>query len=155
MAQFLKRKSCLAVVALVAWAVFPGGSALSFAGETIAGPVPARVLNVIDGDTVIVRARVWLGQDVEVRVRLEGIDAPEINGRCSHEISLARKARDFVAARVDGEAVTLYRVRYGKYAGRVVARLVALSGEDISQFLLSAGLARIYAGGQRQSWCRR
>jgi len=34
--------------------------------ETVAGPISARVLRVIDGDTIVVHARIWLGQDIDV-----------------------------------------------------------------------------------------
>ena len=54
-------------------------------GEIVPGPVPAEVLAVLDGDTLVVRARIWLGQDVETRIRLDGIDAPELKGKCESE----------------------------------------------------------------------
>jgi endonuclease YncB( thermonuclease family) len=48
-----------------------------FAGESVLrGPVPARVMAVLDGDTLLVQARLWLDQTLEVRVRLGGIDTP-------------------------------------------------------------------------------
>ncbi len=60
------------------------------AAELLPGPVPGRVIAVIDADTLAVAARIWLGQDVEVRVRLAGVDAPELRGACPHERVLAR-----------------------------------------------------------------
>jgi endonuclease YncB( thermonuclease family) len=71
------------------------------AAEVLAGPVSARVLEVIDGDTVVVQAQVWIGQAIEFRVRLAGIDAPELRGKCDAERALAAQARDFLAARLD------------------------------------------------------
>ena len=63
--------------------------------EMLPGPVPAAVIEVIDGDTVRVRARVWLGQDVETAVRIAGIDTPELRGAdCDAERRLAEAARD-------------------------------------------------------------
>jgi endonuclease YncB( thermonuclease family) len=121
--------------------------------ETLAGPVPARVLGVIDGDTVVVRARVWLGQDIEIRVRLDGVDTPEIKGRCPRERALALKARALVAGMLEGRTITLTEIHYGKFAGRVVARVATESGEDLTRILLKAGLARPYRGGRRLSWC--
>lgn len=123
------------------------------AGEVLPGPIPARVVEVIDGDTVRVRARIWLGQEIEISVRFDGIDTPERRGKCAEERRLAEAAHAFVAARMDGQAVTLRNVHYGKYAGRVVARAVLPSGEDISQSLISAGLARPYDGRARGGWC--
>lgn len=142
-----------------AWLVGLAAAALTAvaapAGEVLPGPVPARVVRVVDGDTVIVRARIWLGQEVEIRVRLRGIDAPEANGRCARERELARRAANFVRRRIDGGAVRLTHIEYGKYAGRVVARLLTQDGEDIAAALLAAGLARTYDGRRRASWCDR
>ncbi|MHA1108529.1 MAG: thermonuclease family protein [Alphaproteobacteria bacterium] len=123
------------------------------AGEVLPGPVPARLVRVVDGDTVIVRARIWLGQEVEISVRLHGIDAPEIQSRCPRERELAKRAGDFVRGRLGGRGIQLSAIQYGKYAGRVVARLAAEDGEDISSALLAAGLAKSYDGGRRKAWC--
>ncbi len=130
-----------------------GGPRDAPAAEVLAGPVSARVLAVIDGDTVLVQARVWLGQTIEVRVRLAGIDAPELRGKCAAERALAARARDFLAARLDAGDVRLREVRYGKYAGRVLARVETAAGEDLSDLLLAAALARAYDGGTRPAWC--
>lgn len=128
------------------------------AAERLAGPVPARVMSVLDGDTIEVRARIWLGQEVRARVRLAGIDAPELNGRCARERDLAAEARAFLVARptptdADPAEVHLRDIRYGKFAGRVLARVEAPDGEDLSHSLLAAGLARAYNGGRRAPWC--
>ena len=121
--------------------------------ETIAGPVSADVVEIVDGDTIVVRARIWLGQQVETRVRLARVDAPEISGACAGERALARRARSFVAARLAGAVVTLHDIRYGKYARRVVARIETAADGDLGAALLAAGLARAYAGGRRRPWC--
>jgi micrococcal nuclease len=46
---------------------------------------PAEVVRVIDGDTLEARVRIWPGMDVTTRVRLRGIDAPELHARCEGE----------------------------------------------------------------------
>lgn len=135
---------------LAAAAVSLGASPAS---EVLPGPIPARVVEVIDGDTVRVRARIWLGQEIEISVRFDGIDAPERHGKCAEERRLAEAARDFVAARLKDRAVQLHDVHYGKYAGRVVARAVLPSGEDVARSLVAAGLARAYDGKARGGWC--
>ncbi len=154
MDRVLCRTANRIAAAIAAWALAVGVVAAAFAGETLSGPVPARVLGVIDGDTVVVRARVWLGQDIEVRVRLDGIDAPEIKGRCPRERALALQARALVAGKLEGRTITLTDIQYGKFAGRVLARVATEGGEDLSRALLKAGLARPYRGGRRLSWCR-
>ncbi len=111
------------------------------------------MVEVVDGDTLLVRARIWLGQEIETRVRLTGVDAPEMKARCSRERALAERARDFIRERIGEGAVVLHDVRYGKYAGRVLARIENAGGVDLGRSLLYAGLARAYAGGRRGSWC--
>ena len=46
--------------------------------EEFPGPVSAVVERVVDGDTLDVRADIWLGQSLNVRVRIAGVDAPEL-----------------------------------------------------------------------------
>ncbi len=45
----------------------------------------ADVTRVLDGYTFEARVRIWPGQDVTTRVRLRGIDAPEMKSRCDDE----------------------------------------------------------------------
>ena len=144
------RRSAVPVLAVLATLCAP----VATAAETLSGPVTATVLEVIDGDTVAVRARIWLGQAIEIRVRLAGIDTPELRGRCAAERALAERARDALSTRIAGREVTLRDIRYGTYAGRVVARISAGDDADIGRSLLAAGLARAYRGrGPRPDWC--
>ena len=62
---------------------------------------------------------------------------------------------DAVAELIGKGEVVLGDVRHGKYAGRVVARVVLPDGKDVGEELLGRGLARAYDGrGARQVWCR-
>ncbi len=130
--------------------------------QDIPGPILARVIEVIDGDTILVEARIWLDQVVTTRVRLVGVDAPEMNGACDLERAAARAARAFLGDRISGAAaadpagarVVLHQVRWGKFAGRVLARVTTPAGADLAAALLAAGHARAYAGGRRPGWCR-
>ena len=119
----------------------------------IAGPVPARPLRVVDGDTVRVEALIWIGQSVEVNVRLAGVDAPEIfKPGCAAEREQGRRAAAFVEAMLAGEgAAALYDVEADKYGGRVVARMETAQGEDIGASLIATGLAAPIA--ERRDWC--
>jgi len=138
----------LLAATLLALAAAPG-----LARERLPGPVQADVLKVRDGDTLAVRARIWLGQVVDTNVHLAGIDTPELRGRCHRERRMASAARAFVTRKLDGRPVTLRDIRFGKYAGRVVARVFTASGEDLGEALIAAGLGRRYRGRRRASWC--
>ena len=144
-------RSIQAVVLVLAAAA--GSAAAEGRRQAIPGPVPARVIEVIDGDTILVSARIWIGHRVETVVRLAGVDAPELTGRCRRERALARYARSLIVSHLASGDVVLRDIKYGKYAGRVVARVETAEGEDCAGLLLAAGLGRPYAGGRRANWC--
>lgn len=117
------------------------------------GTYNAEVTRIIDGDTVEARIAVWMGQDVVTKVRLRGIDAPEINGACSSERDQAIAARDALASLIGNRPVMLDEIGPDKYFGRVVARLITVDGRDAGAALLVQRLARPYGGKRRESWC--
>ena len=141
---------------LLAAAVITVGLTLpsaTWARERLPGPIQADVVSVRDGDTLEVRARIWLGQVISTKVRLAGVDTPELRGRCHRERRMAEAARDFVRGKLADPRVTLRDIRYGKYAGRVLARVITARGEDLGEALIAAGLGRPYRGRRRGSWC--
>lgn len=148
----MRRSACLVAVTCLALAapVRPAGAESRGA---IAGPVRAHLVRVVDGDTVEVLARIWPDHYVKTRVRLAGIDAPELRGHCAEEIALADRARDRLAALLAGNRLQLLDVRYGKFAGRVVARVLTEDGRDVAAILVAERLARRYDGGRRAPWC--
>jgi endonuclease YncB( thermonuclease family) len=114
---------------------------------------PVQVVRVLDGDTFEARVSVWPGIDITTKVRLRGIDAPELRARCAEERTRAQSARDALVALLAEGAVGISRVTPDKYGGRVVADAATRNTADISTALLHAGLVRRYAGGRRESWC--
>ena len=123
------------------------------APPALPGPIPAEVLEILDGDTLLVRATIWLGQVVETHVRVDGLDAPEMRARCPRERELAESARDHARRLIGAAPVRLLDVQPDKYGGRVRARVLTGGGADLSAALIEAGLARPYHGERRQPWC--
>jgi endonuclease YncB( thermonuclease family) len=121
------------------------------AAEMVPGPLPAELIRVIDGDTIEVRAHLWLGLELTTRVRLADIDAPELDGRCRMERDLAKAAREYLALQLP-PTLALREVRQDKYGGRVVARVSNISGEDLGRLLVANGLATPARAGT--SWCQ-
>lgn len=144
---FPSRAACLAVVVAFAAVVGPARA------EVLPGPVAADVIRVIDGDTLALRARIWIGIDIVVNARIRGIDAPELRGRCDAEKALAEDALARLEALAAGKTVRLRRVENDKYAGRVLADIVTDDGIDLRAAMLESGLARPYDGGGRAPWC--
>ncbi|KKJ75469.1 hypothetical protein WH95_18650 [Kiloniella litopenaei] len=114
--------------------------------------VPADVISVYDGDTFKAKAHPWPGMSIDVSVRVNGIDTPEIRGKCDGEKQAAIAARDYVRE-VLGGSVILRNVKHGKYAGRVVADVYLTDGRSLTELLIASGLGRTYDGGKRSGWC--
>ena len=125
-----------------------------FANDRIPGPVFGVVTEVVDGDTVKVDAKPWPGTVMQVSVRLNGIDTPQIRGRCDFEKEAAQVARRRLADLAPpGTPVRLENIAHDKYAGRVDANLFLPDGVNPAVTLLNEGLGRPYDGGTRQGWC--
>jgi micrococcal nuclease len=123
------------------------------AKERLAGPVIADVQKVIDGDTIVVVAPVWVGIAVTTSVRLRGIDTPELHGRCPQEKDLAAQAKQVLEGKTTAQ-VRLTNVEGDKFYGRVEADVATVpDGLDLSAAMLKSGLARAYDGGKRGDWC--
>jgi micrococcal nuclease len=130
-----KRKLILALLA---------GLLLAMAGSHIYGQfqgpglvAEAVVVHVVDGDTVVLAN----GQ----RVRLLGIDAPEMEHEGKPADFLAHKSKKFLAELVQGKRVRLEydRLRYDRY-GRILAYLFLLDGTNVSREMVREGLAHVY-----------
>jgi endonuclease YncB( thermonuclease family) len=129
-------------------------AACAHAAETIPGPVEARVLRVIDGDSFVAEAHVWPGHKVTVSVRIRGVDAPEIRSRCAAEREAAEGARAALEAMIAGRPVALTNIGGGKYYGRVLADVTAHDGRAVAAAMIAESLAKPYAGGRRIAFCR-
>ena len=108
---------------------------------------------MLDGDTFEARVHLWPGLNITTRVRLRGIDAPELNARCMEERIKAEAARDALKMMLDRGEVGIIRVSLDKYGGRVLADASAYAIPDVAASLLNAGYVRRYNGAGRETWC--
>ena len=115
--------------------------------------IVSKVISVYDGDTFRVDIDSLppiVGKNIPIR--LNGVDTPEIQGKCQYEKDLALKARDFVRNKLaNAKEIKLTNLQRGKYF-RVVAN-VLLDGVSLEQDLLENELAYKYSGGGKSSWC--
>lgn len=114
---------------------------------------PVDVLRTIDGDTFEARVHLSPGLDPTTRVRLRGIDAPELKAACPQELQMAEAAGEALRNLLGEGGVTIHNIGPDKYSGRVVADVATRRTDDISAALIAKGHARSYRGGQRSSWC--
>jgi endonuclease YncB( thermonuclease family) len=130
-----------------------GAGSLEDRRQTVTGPVAAELLRVIDGDTIEVRARIWLELDLTTRVRLAGIDAPELNGGCAEERRLAQVARTALGEAIGLGPLRLANIRHDKYGGRVTADVLLEDGSSAAAAMLASGAAAEWGSSPR--WCPR
>jgi micrococcal nuclease len=114
----------------------------------------SKVISVYDGDTFRVNIDSLppiVGKNIAIRVN--GVDTPEIRGKCQYEKDLALEARDFVRGKLaNAKEIKLTNLQRDKYF-RVVANVV-VDGVSLEQELLDNGLAYEYSGGKKLSWRR-
>ncbi|TWC00814.1 nuclease-like protein [Bradyrhizobium macuxiense] len=111
------------------------------------------VIRTIDGDTFEARVHLAPGPDFTTRVRLRGIDAPELKASCARELQMAQAATVALRDLLGQGDVAIYNVGPDKYQGRVVADVATRKTDNVSAALLAAGHARAYNGGHRFGWC--
>ena len=114
---------------------------------------PVDVIRTIDGDTFEARVHLAPGQDVMTRVRLRGIDAPELKAACPEELRLAEAATDALRDLLRQGEVAIYNIGPDKYQGRIVADVATKRTGNVAAALLTAGHVRSYNGGHRNGWC--
>ena len=111
------------------------------------------VIRTVDGDTFEARVHLGVGLDLNTRVRLRGIDAPELKAACPQELQMAEAASAALRGLLGEGGVTISNIGPDKYAGRVLADVATKRTGNVSAALLAAGHARPYSGGHRSGWC--
>ncbi|WP_442894268.1 thermonuclease family protein [Bradyrhizobium sp. AZCC 1693] len=114
---------------------------------------PVDVIRTIDGDTFEARVHLEPGLDPTTRIRLRGIDAPELKASCPQELQMAEAATGALRAMLSEGDVRIFNIGPDKYSGRVVADVVTRRTGNVSTAMLAAGHARSYSGGHRNGWC--
>jgi micrococcal nuclease len=107
-----------------------------------------------DGDTITFNLpglHPIIGEKISIRVN--GIDTPEIKGKCEKEKYDAKQAKEMVADILkDAEQITLENMERGKYF-RIAADVI-VDGENLADLLVEAGMAIRYDGGKKNyKWC--
>lgn len=101
---------------------------------------------VVDGDTIIVRGE---------RIRIEGINAPELKGKCYEEGVRARHARSRLMELLEAAKIDIERNGFDRY--RRTLATVTVGGSAVGDVLMREGLARKWVrrhNGQQEPWCQ-
>lgn len=122
--------------------------------ETYGSVVVSKVISIYDGDTFKVNIEGYpaiVGEKMSVRVN--GIDTPEIKGKCAQEKELAHKAKQIVVELMKkAKVVELRNMQRDKYF-RIVSD-VYIDGKNLSSLLIEKNFAVTYDGGTKtKNWC--
>lgn len=110
-------------------------------------------MRAIDGDTVDTGIKPFENLS-PIHLRIDGVDTPEIRGKCLKEKSLAKDAKAFVQFTLDNEKDAKVILKtWDKYGGRVVGD-IEFHGVSLSSELIRRGFAVPYNGGKKtKDWC--
>ena len=102
----------------------------------------AKIIAVYEGDTVTAVVDLGFLHSQEMKLRLYGIDTPEMRGAEKEE---GRKVRDIVRSMILDKEVTIrsYKDKQGKY-GRYLANIILDDGLELNQWLVDNGHAKPY-----------
>ena len=109
-----------------------------------------KCIKVYDCDTITVAAEVG-GSFYRFQIRLYGIDGPEMKSANPLEKEKAKIARDKMAAIILDKIVIVHIISSDKY-GRLLSKVITTDGVDMSEHLLSTGLALPYFGKTKNPW---
>ena len=101
----------------------------------------AKCISVYDGDTVTLDISLGFGVTMREKIRLLGINTPEVRGKEKLDGLISR---DRLRELINGKDIIIatHKDKGGKY-GRLLATIY-LDGVDINQQLIDEGLAKPY-----------
>lgn len=98
-----------------------------------------KVTKVYDGDTVQIQ-----GQDLEFRIRMVAIDAPETGGSKKKGQPYSQKAKKILSQLIQGKKVRLKQYGTGSY-NRILAEIF-FGNLNVNLAMVRQGLAEVYRG---------
>ena len=111
----------------------------------------ATVIDVYDGDTMTVDIDLGFKIHHEVKLRLNGINTPEIRTKDKREKELGLTVKQYVKGLILNKKVRILTEKPGKY-GRYLADMYLEDGTYLNDLLIEKGYAREYFGEAREPW---
>ncbi|MBL0690589.1 MAG: thermonuclease family protein [Alphaproteobacteria bacterium] len=109
------------------------------------------MIKVIDGDTMLIRLLDISGIDVEVKLRILGIDTAELTSIEPKELELSLRAKDYAEELLLGKSnLRVVNISNDKYRSRIVGDIELSNGKLFSKMMLDKNLAIQYDGKTKQ-----
>ena len=114
----------------------------------------AECLSVYDGDTITLMIDQGMKHFARVKVRMIGINTPEIRTKDQDEKQRGYQAKEYLQNRIEGKTVIVHTVKKGKF-GRWLGVIWDYDedtqelGESLNDEMIRVGHAKAYDGGKR------
>ena len=108
------------------------------------------VEEVVDGDTYHITF-LCHGSPLTMKLRLSGIDTPEIHSKNEKEKKAAVLVSKYVKMHIEKRYFKCIINKWDKYGGRVVGHLITEDGL-FSKHMLNMGLCKEYEGNKKEEW---
>jgi micrococcal nuclease len=114
----------------------------------------AEVISVYDGDTITVMIDQGMKHFARVKVRMIGINTPELRTKDLEEKARGYAAKDYLKSRIEGKTIVINTVKKGKF-GRWLGVIWLYEegmdelGESLNDEMIRMGHAVAYDGGKR------
>ena len=111
----------------------------------------AEYIKNYDGDTITFMVDLGFDCFRKIRVRLMGVDTPEMRGGTTESKEAAKKAQKFVETELSLASMIVIKTDKDKSFDRYVAEVWYSTDEEpcdisLAQMLLNEGLAKVYEG---------
>jgi endonuclease YncB( thermonuclease family) len=117
----------------IIWTILLCSLTISCGGNKQQDFVTGKVVKILDGDTY----ELLVGGDSTIRVKMDGIDAPE------RGMPFSKKARQYLGDLCQGQMVKISCVESDRY-GRILSFSYLDDGRELSREMLKAGYAWHY-----------
>lgn len=119
--------------------------------------IPAKVTDVYDGDTITVIYLINKKTPFRIRIRIEGLDTPEIRGSSPVEKQAAEAIKYHVQDMLLNKIVPIKVSKWDKYGGRVIGTVYLSNHTEenpktLTTYLLDNGYAKEYSGKAKEDW---
>jgi micrococcal nuclease len=114
----------------------------------------AEVISVYDGDTITVMIDQGMKHFARVKVRMIGINTPELRTKDLEEKERGYAAKEYLKSRIEGKTIVINTVKKGKF-GRWLGVIWLYEegmeelGESLNDEMIRVGHAVSYDGGKR------
>ena len=109
----------------------------------------SNILKIVDGDTVDLSLDLGFYVTVVQRIRLDGVDTPEIHSKDTQEKQLGQEAKNFIIKWFEeNKDLTIKTKKDDKY-GRMLGEILC-GNKSLNKTLVEMGYAWEYDGGEKK-----